>query len=74
MASYELLHAVNTKGVRTTADVARTLGVDESQALRQLHDAVREALVAQDSEQNFWHLTQAGYEEWDRSHAERAQS
>jgi predicted ArsR family transcriptional regulator len=82
MASYDLLDAINRKGIRTTADVARVLGVDEREARRQIREAVEVGFVAEeydesvnvppDFERAFWHLTKAGNNEWDRLDAERA--
>jgi hypothetical protein len=72
---------VNAKGIRTTADVAEALAVSEREAGRQLREAKREGLVDQqmdesrnvpaDFERWFWHLTQEGWNEWDRLDAER---
>lgn len=75
MASFALLDAVNTRGIRTTADVAAALGVDEGQAGRELREARRDGLVDQetdlsvslsDDERRFWYLTPEGRAEWDR--------
>jgi hypothetical protein len=84
MATYELLDAINTKGVRTTADVADALGVDEEEAGSQIREAVSGGFVTDeydesinvppDFERRFWRLTEAGHDEWDRLDAERASS
>jgi hypothetical protein len=74
-ASYELLDAVNLRGVRTTADVAARLKVDEAEARRQLREAEREGLMFEevdlsaslpDDQRRFWVLTPEGRAVWDR--------
>jgi DNA-binding MarR family transcriptional regulator len=81
MASYELLDAVHTKGIRT-ADLAKAIGVSEPDAARLLREAKRDGLVDEEHDESvnvppdferwFWHLTEAGYAEWDRLDAERS--
>ena len=80
--SYELLDAVNTKDVRTTAHVAVALRVNELEARRQLHAAVREGLICEEQDESVnvprdfdrqvWRLTEKGYAEWDRVDEERS--
>lgn len=82
MASYELLDAVNTKTIRTTADVAGVLGVSEREAGAMLRAAKREGLVDQTMDESrnmpaeferwFWHLTPEGWNEWDLLDEERS--
>ena len=48
MPSLELLHTIHTRGVDSTADVARTLGIDEAEALRQVQEAERDGLVVKE--------------------------
>jgi hypothetical protein len=82
MASFELLDAVNTKGIRTTGDVAKALAVSNKDAGRQLRAAKEEGLVDEeidlsrnvppDFERWFWHLTVEGLKEWDRMDEERS--
>jgi DNA-binding MarR family transcriptional regulator len=81
MASYELLDAVNTKDIRTTADIAQAMGVSKQEAARQLREAKGDGLVDEEHDESinvppdferwFWHLTHAGLAEWDRLDAER---
>ena len=48
MTSLELLSAVHSRGVESTADVAGLLGLDESQAEQQLREAERDGLVVKE--------------------------
>ena len=48
MTSLELLAAVHSRGVESTADVAALLGVDEAETERQLREAERDGLVVKD--------------------------
>ena len=48
MASLELLAAVHTRGVESTADVAELLGLEAAEAERQLRDAERDGLVVKE--------------------------
>ena len=48
MASLELLAAVHTRGVESTADVAGLLGLDEAEAEQQLREAERDGLVVKE--------------------------
>lgn len=70
MTNFELLEAVNTKGIRATADVASALGPAEPRARRQLRAAQGKGLVEEemdlstnvppDFERAFWHFTREG--------------
>jgi predicted ArsR family transcriptional regulator len=81
MASYELLNAVNTKDIRTTADVAKAVGISKQEAARQLRAAQQDGLVDEeideshrvpaDFERCFWYLTSQGIAEWDRLDEQR---
>lgn len=62
--------------MRTTADVAARLNVDEAEAAQQLREAEREGLVFEDmdlsaslpdDQRRFWMLTPEGGEVWDRT-------
>jgi hypothetical protein len=79
-ASYELLDAVNLRDVRTPADVAARLRVDEAEAARQLREAEREWLTFEDvdlsaslpdDQGRFWMLTSEGRAVWDRLDADQ---
>lgn len=48
MPSLELLHAIHTRGVDSTADVAATLGIDEADAVRQVREAEAAGLVVKE--------------------------
>ena len=48
MPSLQLLTAVHTRGVDSTADVAGLLGVDAAQAEQQLREAERAGLVVKE--------------------------
>ena len=81
-ATFELLDAVNLRDVRTTAEVATRLGVEEREAGGQLREAEREGLVQRDidlsaslsdDEREFWMLTPEGRAVWDGLDARRSQ-
>ena len=48
MTSLELLVAVHSRDVKSTADVAALLGLDEAEAERQLREAERDGLVVKE--------------------------
>ncbi|MDP1849766.1 MAG: hypothetical protein Q8K79_18415 [Solirubrobacteraceae bacterium] len=48
MASLELLAAVHSRGVQSTADVAGLLSLDEAEAETQLREAERAGLVVKE--------------------------
>ena len=48
MATLELLTAVHSRGVESTADVAGLLGIDEADAEQQLRAAERDGLVVKE--------------------------
>lgn len=83
-ASFELLDAVNTKGVRTGADVAARLCVGANEASAQLREAEREGLVFEDLDESlnvgadfnrqYWRLTSEGREVWERLDSQRTES
>jgi hypothetical protein len=76
------LNAVNTKGIRTTADVATALGIAQQEAARQLRAAQQDGLVDEEIDESrnvpadfepcFWYLTSQGIAEWDRQDAQRS--
>lgn len=45
MPSLELLTAIHTRGVNTSADVAQLLGLDESEAMQQIREAEGAGLI-----------------------------
>jgi predicted transcriptional regulator len=48
MTSLELLTAVHSRGVESTADVAGLLGIDEAEVEQQLREAERDGLVVKE--------------------------
>ena len=80
--TYELLDVVNLKDVRTTAQVAARLGIEEKDAARQLRLLERDGLaqlhidesvnVPRDFNREYWTLTTEGRAVWERLDAEHS--
>jgi DNA-binding MarR family transcriptional regulator len=82
-ATYEFLDAVNLRDVRTTAEVAARLAVDEADAARQLREAENAGLVFEEEDasvnvppdfnRQVWFLTPEGHAELERLEVERGE-